>query len=252
MMKYVVRTFLWAGAICLLLFLWMWAADPHVGLGIPGPLEPMAEYHLRMMYFHGREKDGRDLVHGERLVRLGERAAPTLAEACRWTLTMERYQPMPYEMLAEFPEAAHRELSRLIDSLPDPPANATEDEWNRVVHQRLNLSTALIICTNDWSYLDLWLTDADRKAKYPGFGGEAINAMFPILKVLEEEESAPRVGTGDPWESKFRVDPKFIAWWNTNRSRIVSRAAGEGPYHARGWYSWWFHEHMKEKRGPKT
>lgn len=244
-MKYLVRSLLSVLGIGVTLFLWMCAGSPYLGLGVRTPFESAAEYHLRMMYYHGREtKDGRDLLHGDELVALGERAVPALADAARGHLN-PRFEPKPHEVLARFPEAAHKELSRRIETLEESPHSSPEYRREHFLHQRINLTTVLILVSNDWSYLDLWMSDLAEHPNYEGYVDEGVRMMGAMLRVLLENESAPEpfLRTG-PW-SHVAVTPKFQEWWTANRGRIIAQSSKEGFHNARGWVSGWYRDQQR-------
>ncbi len=223
-------------AIAVVLGIWECAGSPFV-LGVRTPFESSAEYHLRMMYYHGREtKDGRDGIHADQLVALGEPAVPVLAEAVSYGFN-PRYDPKPHEMLARFPAAAHAELARRIRTLPEVPEAKRRSHF---LFHRVNLTTALILVSNDWTYLDQWLDDVQEL--YETWEDDPIQFMDKMLHALLENESAPqpfiRAEAGGP----RTINPGFVKWWKTNRPRITARENREGFRNAAGWKSGWYRD----------
>ena len=115
-MKYLTGTLLAIVAIAVILGIWECAGSPYFGLGIRTPFESAAQYHLRMMYYHGREtKDGRDWEHGRRLIALGKDAVvPEVVELLEHGEISPRYEPEPVEILKSFPQAARLEMIRRL------------------------------------------------------------------------------------------------------------------------------------------
>ena len=213
--------------------------SPYFGLGIRTPFESAAGYHLRMMYYHGREtKNGQDWEHGERLVALGPSAVPELVDAVAWGFN-PRYDPKPIDMLAYFPDAAHGELARRIQLLDAKETAHSPDVVRRgdFLFQRANLAMALILVSSDWTYLDRWLADARELAAR----GDGLNAgdnsgqmMRAMLAALPENEPAP-----EPFDSidpiGVKINPAFLKWWQENGPRIVAAENRDGFRKARGW-----------------
>ncbi len=241
-MKYLTGTLVATLAIAVILGIWECAGSPYFGLGIRTPFESAAAYHLRMMYYHGREtKDGRDALHGDQLVALGDQAVPVLAEAVAYGFE-PRFDPKPHEMLARFPVAAHDELVRRISALKEPPDSHVDYRRRHFLLHRVNLTTALILVSNDWTYLDLWLGDVQEQGTTSYSGDLAIPLMDEMLKALLENESAPeplnRTGSGGP----FTINREFVNWWKANGPRIAARENREGFHNAKGWKSGWFRD----------
>lgn len=237
-MKHLFRLLLSLVGIGPILLLWWFAGSPYFGFGIRTPFESAASYHLRMMYFHGREKDGQDYLNAAELVALGERGVPELAEHLQYHLN-PRCQPSPFELIAFFPAAAHRELGRRIDELQEPAADRPDCERDHFLHRRINLTTILILASNDWSWFDLWLDDIQAYPGYNGFSDLAIPLMKEMLKALLKDEDAPRPFRAADVTGAVVLEPAFLDWWKANRARIVAAEAQGGYRNATGWRPYW-------------
>jgi hypothetical protein len=240
--RYLTRTVLAIVTIAVILGIWECAGSPYIGLGIRAPFESAAEYHLRMMYYHGREtKDGHDAFHGDQLVALGDRAVPVLAEAVAYGFE-PRFDPKPHEMLARLPATAHDELVRRINTLKESPESPADFRRRHFLFQRVNLTTALILVSNDWTYLDLWLADVQERGDRSYYGDLAIQLMGGMLKELLDSESAPAPFNLTESPGISTINPEFVEWWMENGARVTARESAEGFHNAKGWKSGWFRD----------
>jgi hypothetical protein len=242
-MKNLSRTLPAIVALVVILGIWECAGSPFFGLGVRTPFESAATYHMRMMYYHGREtKDGRDALHGDQLVALGEKAVPVLVDAVGYGFN-PRFDPKPHEMLARFPSAAHVELSRTIKSLKESPKSPPAYKRSHFLNRRVNLTTALILVSNDWTFLDLWLSDIrEMGGSSYGVPDDVIPLMDRMLKAILENKSAPEPFIGTELRGSIAINPAFVTWWKDNGSRIAAKESQEGFRNAKGWKSGWYRD----------
>jgi len=234
-MKKLIRILLAIGVIAVILCIWECAGSPYLGMGVRTPFESAAKYHLRMMSYHGREtKNGQDHVHGEQLVALGEQAVPVLAEAVGWGFN-PRFDPKPHEMLAHFPAAAHHELARRIHASKESTQDSEKVPRKWILFERINLTTTLILISNDWSYLDAWLADVQEQGSDTFSEDNAPRMMRDMLHALLENESAPEPFKSIDLSGAVVINPEFLKWWQENGRRIAAAASREGFHNAKGW-----------------
>jgi hypothetical protein len=145
-------------------------------------------------------------------------------------------------MLARFAAAAHEELVRRIRTLKESPESPPAYRRKHFLLHRVNLTTALILVSSDWTFLDLWLADIQEQGSNDYDADEGIPLMDGMLKMLLENESAPepfnRTGSG----GSFTIISEFVKWWKENGPRIAARENQEGFHNAKSWKSGWFRD----------